>query len=150
MTTPDPATLAAKAEKLLALHVPGQPVVLPTVWDAWSAQAVAEAGFAALTVGSHPLADSRGQDDAESMSLSDALDGIARVTQAVDLPVSADVESGYGVTPSELVERVLVAGRWVSILKTPCIRLDGSGIPRSMQTTLPGCGRALMKPGCTW
>ena len=84
--------------------------MLPTVWDAWSANAVVAAGFPALTIGSHPLADSRGQGDNEAMSLDDALDGIRRITAAVDVPVSADMESGYDTAATELVERVLDAG----------------------------------------
>lgn len=102
--------LATTAECLLELHHSGTTVVLPTVWDAWSANAVAAAGFAALTVGSNPLADSRGQSDGEGMSLDDALDGVRRVTAAVDVPVSADMESGYDTPATELVERVLDAG----------------------------------------
>ncbi|WP_371749004.1 isocitrate lyase/phosphoenolpyruvate mutase family protein [Aquihabitans sp. G128] len=102
--------LAAKATKLLDLHHAGTTLVLPTVWDAWSARAVVDAGFPALTIGSHPLADSRGQQDNEGMTLDDALDGIRRITGAVDVPVSADVESGYDTPPAELVERVLDAG----------------------------------------
>ncbi len=102
--------LTARAQKLLDLHHSGTTLVLPTVWDAWSAQAVVAAGFSALTVGSHPLADSRGQQDGEGMSLDDALDGIRRITGAVDVPVSADMESGYDTPAAELVERVLDAG----------------------------------------
>ena len=60
--------------------------------------------------GSHPLGDSRGQGDGEAMSLDDALDGIGRITAAVDVPVSADMESGYDTPAAELVERVLAAG----------------------------------------
>ncbi len=104
------ADIAARAQQLLHLHHTGTTLVLPTVWDAWSARTVVAAGFPALTVGSHPLADSRGQADNEDMTLDDALDGIRRVTGAVDVPVSADVESGYDTAPSELVERVLEAG----------------------------------------
>lgn len=104
------ADLAARAQQLLDLHHAGTTLVLPTVWDAWSAKAVVDAGFPALTIGSHPLADSRGQDDNEGMTLDDAVDGIRRVTSAVDVPVSADVESGYGAEPAVLVERVLEAG----------------------------------------
>jgi len=102
--------LTARASELLALHHSGTTLVLPTVWDAWSARAVVDAGFRALTVGSHPLADSRGQSDNEGMTLDEALDGIRRVTGAVDVPVSADMESGYDTAPAELVERVLEAG----------------------------------------
>ena len=102
--------VATRAQQLLDLHHAGTTLVLPTVWDAWSARAIVAAGFPALTIGSHPLADSRGQGDAEAMSLDDALDGIRRVTAAVDVPVSADMESGYDTAAKELVERVLDAG----------------------------------------
>lgn len=102
--------VAAKASQLLAMHHTATTLVLPTVWDAWSARTVVDAGFGALSIGSHPLADSRGQQDNEGMSLDDALDGIARVTGAVDVPVTADVESGYDTPAAELVERVLAAG----------------------------------------
>ena len=102
---------SAKATRLLELHHTGTTLVLPNVWDAWSARAVAEAGFAALSIGSHPLADSRGQGDNEDMSIDDALDGVRRICSAVpDVPVTADMESGYGVAPVELVERLLEAG----------------------------------------
>jgi 2-methylisocitrate lyase-like PEP mutase family enzyme len=104
------ADLASRAQQLLDLHHSGTTLVLPTVWDAWSANAVVAAGFSALTIGSHPLADSRGQGDNEAMSLEDALDGIRRITAAVDVPVSADMESGYDTAAAELVERVLDAG----------------------------------------
>lgn len=103
-------SLSERAEALLALHHRATPVVLPTVWDAWSAQAAVSAGFEALTVGSHPVANSVGAGDGEDMSLEDALAGIARVTHAVDVPVSADLESGYDTAAAELVDRVLEAG----------------------------------------
>ncbi len=51
-------TLQERAAALLALHQPGNPVVLPTVWDAWSARLAVGEGFSGLTVGSHPLAES--------------------------------------------------------------------------------------------
>lgn len=103
--------LATRARTLLDLHHTGRTLVLPNVWDAWSARAVAEAGFPALSIGSHPLADSRGQGDKEDMSLDDALDGVRRVCGAVpDVPVTADLEAGYGASPAELVDRMLEAG----------------------------------------
>jgi 2-methylisocitrate lyase-like PEP mutase family enzyme len=102
--------VAGRAHELAEMHQRGQMLVLPTVWDVWSARTAVEAGFAALTIGSHPLADSRGQSDNEGMTLDDALDGIARICAAVDVPVSADVESGYDTPAEELVARVLEAG----------------------------------------
>lgn len=102
--------LKSLASDLLRLHHTDETLVLPTVWDVWSARAVVDAGFPALTIGSHPLADSRGQQDGEGMTLDDALDGIRRICSAVRVPVSADVESGYDTPAAELVERVLDTG----------------------------------------
>lgn len=92
------------------MHRPGDPVVLPTVWDAWSASLAAEAGFAALTVGSHPVADSVGKPDGEGMAFDDLLTRVAQITAAVDLPVSVDVESGYGESPERLIDGLLSVG----------------------------------------
>jgi 2-methylisocitrate lyase-like PEP mutase family enzyme len=102
--------LEKRAETLLALHQPGNPVVLPTVWDAWSARLAVDAGFAALTVGSHPLADSVGKADQEGMTFDDVLARIAQITAAVDVPISVDIESGYGEDPTRLIEGLLGAG----------------------------------------
>ncbi|BBX67152.1 isocitrate lyase/PEP mutase family protein [Mycolicibacterium psychrotolerans] len=102
--------LKGRAETLLALHRPGDPVILPTVWDAWSARLAADAGFAALTVGSHPVADSVGKPDNEGMSFDDLLTRVAQITAATDLPVSVDIESGYGEAPSRLIEGLLSVG----------------------------------------
>jgi 2-methylisocitrate lyase-like PEP mutase family enzyme len=103
-------TLAQRAAALLELHQPGNPVVLPTVWDAWSARLATDAGFAALTVGSHPLADSIGKPDGEGMSFGDVCTRVAQITAAVDVPVSVDIESGYGVAAERLIDGLLGAG----------------------------------------
>ena len=92
------------------MHRPGDPVVLPTVWDAWSASLAAESGFAALTIGSHPVADSVGKPDGEGMAFDDLLTRVAQITAAVDLPVSVDVESGYGESPERLIDGLLSVG----------------------------------------
>jgi len=103
-------TTAERATALLELHQPGNPVILPTVWDAWSARLAADAGFAALTVGSHPLADSIGKPDNEGMSFDDVLTRVAQITAAVDVPVSVDIESGYGQPAARLIEGLLGVG----------------------------------------
>ncbi|OBF00184.1 isocitrate lyase/phosphoenolpyruvate mutase family protein [Mycobacterium sp. 852002-10029_SCH5224772] len=105
-----PTTPAERAAALLRLHRPGNPVILPTVWDAWSARLAAGAGFVALTVGSHPMADSIGKPDNEGMSFDDVLDRVAQITAAVDVPVSVDVESGYGLPADRLIEGLLGVG----------------------------------------
>jgi 2-methylisocitrate lyase-like PEP mutase family enzyme len=106
----DKQVLKTRAEALLALHRPGDPVILPTVWDAWSAKLAVEAGFAALTVGSHPVADSIGRADNEGMTFDELLTRVAQITEAVDAPVSVDIESGYAEAPTRLIEGLLGAG----------------------------------------
>jgi 2-methylisocitrate lyase-like PEP mutase family enzyme len=101
--------LKDRAEALLALHQPGNPVVLPTVWDAWSARLAVDAGFVALTVGSHPLADSVGKADQEGMTFDDVVTRVKQITDAVDVPVSVDIESGYGQSPTRLITGLLDA-----------------------------------------
>lgn len=103
-------SLDAKAKTLLELHRPGDPVVLPTVWDAWSANVAVAAGFSALTMGSHPVADSVGRSDGEGMTYDELLARVTQVTGAVDVPVSVDIESGYGLEPARLIEGLLAAG----------------------------------------
>ncbi|MFC9994304.1 isocitrate lyase/phosphoenolpyruvate mutase family protein [Nocardia sp. NPDC127526] len=103
-------TLKEKAATFLGLHKPGDPVILPTVWDAWSAKLVQEAGFSALTVGSHPLADSLGKGDGEGMAFADVTGRVREITTAVSIPVSVDLESGYGLKPFHIIEGLLDAG----------------------------------------
>lgn len=102
--------LRTLAERLLALHVPGDPGVLPTAWDAWSAQVAEAAGFGGVTIGSHPLASSLGRPDGEGMSFTEVTDRVAQITRAITIPVSVDVESGYGLSASELIDGLLGAG----------------------------------------
>ena len=99
-----------KATTLLELHRPGNPVILPTVWDAWSANLAVSAGFQALTAGSHPVSDSIGKPDNEGITFDELLHRISQITAAVELPVSVDIESGYGLEPARLIEGLIGAG----------------------------------------
>ncbi|MDX2355825.1 isocitrate lyase/phosphoenolpyruvate mutase family protein [Dietzia sp. PP-33] len=102
--------VGARARELAALHESGDLVVLPTVWDTWSARVAAGAGFHGLTVGSHPVADAIGSADGENMDFGEYLGVVRRIADSVDVPVSADVESGYGFAPEELISRLLEVG----------------------------------------
>lgn len=101
---------ADRATTLAEQHESGEVLVLPTVWDTWSAQVAVQAGFRGLTVGSHPVADAIGSADGENMDFADYLAVVARIADSVEVPVSADVESGYGLAAKELIERLLEAG----------------------------------------
>lgn len=98
------------AQNLATLHESNDLLILPTVWDTWSAAVAAEAGFRGLTIGSHPVADAIGSSDGENMKFSRYLRVSKRIIQAVDVPVSVDVESGYGLEPGELIYRLLEIG----------------------------------------
>ncbi|WP_328411381.1 isocitrate lyase/phosphoenolpyruvate mutase family protein [Streptomyces violaceus] len=95
-----------------ALHhhrAPEDPLVLPGPWDAASARVFAEAGFPALATPSAGVAASLGYEDGQ-VPADEMFAAVARIVRAVDVPVSADVEGGYGLAPKELVERLLETG----------------------------------------
>ncbi|CAB4936805.1 unannotated protein [freshwater metagenome] len=98
------------ARRLKELHGGGGTLVLPTVWDVWSARVAVGAGFEALTIGSHPLADSRGAKDNEGQTLDEVLTAVRPIIAAVDVPVSVDLEAGYGADPADLIAGLIEAG----------------------------------------
>ncbi|WP_344934100.1 isocitrate lyase/phosphoenolpyruvate mutase family protein [Sphaerisporangium flaviroseum] len=100
----------AGAAALRALHVPGSPLVLPNVWDAASARAVTAAGFPVVATGSAAVAPALGYADGEATPAGVMFDAVARIVRAVPVPVTADLERGYGLAPAELVERIAATG----------------------------------------
>ncbi|MEM0930354.1 MAG: isocitrate lyase/phosphoenolpyruvate mutase family protein [Pseudomonadota bacterium] len=95
-----------KATAFKAFHVPGDPLVLTNIWDAGSAQAVTNAGAKALATGSASVAMARGFTDGEDIPLSTLLSVLAEITQATDLPVSADFETGFAEGVDGLVANI--------------------------------------------
>jgi 2-methylisocitrate lyase-like PEP mutase family enzyme len=99
-------------EVLRALHrhrLPDDPLVLPGPWDAVSARVCVDAGFPALATPSAGIAASLGYEDGATPA-AEMFAAVARIARTVEVPVSADVEDGYGLAPKELVERLLEAG----------------------------------------
>lgn len=98
--------MSKKVEAFRALHVPGDPLILFNIWDAGSARAVAEAGAKAIATGSYGVAEAQGFKDGEAFALDDALTNCERILRATDLPVSIDMEAGYGDTAEEVARSV--------------------------------------------
>jgi len=94
-----------RAAAFLALHQPGAGFVLPNAWDGGSARILEQVGFAAIATTSAGIAFSLGRADAH-MTGSEMLDCIATIVEAVDCPVTADLESGYGATPDHVADTV--------------------------------------------
>ncbi|MFD3422240.1 isocitrate lyase/PEP mutase family protein [Streptomyces decoyicus] len=109
MTTATAAAATAAAALRALHHGPELPLVLPGPWDAASARVFADAGFAALATPSAGIAASLGYEDGQTPA-DEMFAAVARIVRAVDIPVSADVEAGYGLSAKELVGRLADAG----------------------------------------
>ncbi|KPU84047.1 phosphonomutase [Marinosulfonomonas sp. PRT-SC04] len=103
----------SKSELFQALHIKSDPVVLFNVWDAGSAAIVQSAGAKAIATGSWPVAAAQGFADGQVIPLELMLDNLRRIVDAVDLPVSCDIEGAYSIAPdgvADTVEQVVKAG----------------------------------------
>ncbi len=87
---------AGRAQALRALHRAPEILVLVNAWDAASARAIVAAGAQAIATASHSVAAVHGYPDGERIPRELALSALARVCAAVDVPVTADLEAGYG------------------------------------------------------
>jgi 2-methylisocitrate lyase-like PEP mutase family enzyme len=97
---------ADNAEVLRRLHLEGPMLVLPNAWDAGSARIFVEAGFPALATTSAGIAFSLGLPDGERISRDEMLGAVRRITRRISVPVTADMEAGYGVAPHDVAETV--------------------------------------------
>jgi 2-methylisocitrate lyase-like PEP mutase family enzyme len=98
-----------KAEQFRAFHIPGKPLVLFNIWDAGSAKAVAIGGAKAIATGSWSVANANGFADGERIPLALAIDNLRRIVGVTDLPVTIDLESGYGDAPEVVAETIALA-----------------------------------------
>jgi methylisocitrate lyase len=112
-STLDAATWIGRAQRFRDLHVAGKPLVLFNAWDAGSANAVADAGAPAIATSSWAVAAAHGYSDGEQLPLEAALANLRRIVKSVELPVSVDLEAGYGTSPEAVaaaVRKVIAAG----------------------------------------
>ncbi len=103
----DPASYDAAAA-LLALHA-GPGFVLPNAWDAGSARILEQVGFPAIGTTSAGIAWSCGIPDGELLDRDTMLEHVSRIVAAVGVPVTADLEAGYGDTADDVAHTVALA-----------------------------------------
>src|SRR5690349_8182122 len=94
------------AATLRSLHVPGTPLVLANAWDAASARVAAAAGAPAVATTSAGVSWCLGSRDGDALPRDEALAHLSRIVAAVTVPVTADIESGFGATPAEVAETI--------------------------------------------
>jgi len=99
-----------KAEAFRKLHAPGSCFVIPNFWDAGSARLLEHAGFKALASSSAGFAFSQARADLH-VSKSSLMSHLAAVCQATSLPVSADLQNGFGNDPEDMAVTILQAAR---------------------------------------
>ena len=102
--------VAADAERLRVLHVPGDPLLLANIWDPATAWVVESVGMQAIATASAALAPVNGYEDHGHLPPDIAFSALRRITDAVTLPVTADLEDGYGLSPQEFVDGLADAG----------------------------------------
>jgi 2-methylisocitrate lyase-like PEP mutase family enzyme len=104
---------AEKAERFRKLHHGPRILALPNAWDVASARVLEEAGHPAIATSSAAVAFSLGYPDGQRISRDEMLEMVARIARAVRVPVTADMESGYGTTVKDMVDTakaVMAAG----------------------------------------
>ncbi|HEV2298405.1 MAG TPA: isocitrate lyase/phosphoenolpyruvate mutase family protein [Candidatus Acidoferrales bacterium] len=104
---------AEKAQSLLSLHRGPRILVLPNAWDVASARIFEDAGFPAIATTSSGVANSLGYADGQHISRNEMLEVVERIARAVSVPVTADMEGGYGTTIDAMAETargVIAAG----------------------------------------
>ncbi len=110
-TTTTLETLAERATRLRALHhAAEQPLILPNAWDAASARLVQDVGFPAVATTSSGVATALGWPDGEQLPLDEVFGAVARIARVIDVPLTADLEAGYGLDAPAFVRRMLEAG----------------------------------------
>jgi 2-methylisocitrate lyase-like PEP mutase family enzyme len=123
-----------KAERFRKLHGGPHILALPNAWDVVSARILEEAGYPAIATSSAAIAFSLGYPDGQRISRDEMLEVVARIARGVRVPVTADMESGYGTTVKDMVETakaVIAAGAVGMNLE------DVTGDDESSQVDLP-------------
>jgi len=95
------------AEAFRAMHRGPRILLLPNAWDVASARVLEEAGFGAIATTSAGIAFTLGYPDGQRISRHEMLQAVSRIAAAIKVPVTADVEAGYGNRPEDAAQTAL-------------------------------------------
>jgi 2-methylisocitrate lyase-like PEP mutase family enzyme len=137
------ATSREKAEALRKLHAGPRALVFANAWDVASARLVEEIGFPAIATSSAGVAFALGYPDGQRITRAEMLDMVRRIAAAVRVPVTADMEAGYGTTPEAAAEtaRGVVAAGAVG-MNLEDTGTDGNLLPHEAQADRIRAARA--------
>jgi 2-methylisocitrate lyase-like PEP mutase family enzyme len=117
-----------KAELFKGLHIPGRPLVLFNVWDTASTRAVAAGGSQAIATSSWSVAHANGSADGEHLPLATTIETLTRIVAVTELPVTVDLESGYGQTSE-------------AVAKTIGFAISAGAVGCNLEDSIPSKGR---------
>jgi 2-methylisocitrate lyase-like PEP mutase family enzyme len=103
------STQQEKATQFMSYHTPGKPVILFNGWDAGSVKAIAECGAKIVGTGGHGVAESLGYEDGENMPVTSLMENTRRIVATTDLPITIDIDGGYGESPQDVGRTVTMA-----------------------------------------
>ncbi|MBV2156479.1 isocitrate lyase/phosphoenolpyruvate mutase family protein [Kitasatospora sp. SUK 42] len=135
---------ANKSSVFRSLHSPARPLALANVWDVAGARIVEAAGASAIATTSAGVAWSLGAPDGDSVPRDQVLDVVARIAVAVGVPVTVDIEGGYGQTPDDVARTVTL------LLEAGAVGInieDGPRPPAALAERLGAARRAARTAG---
>jgi 2-methylisocitrate lyase-like PEP mutase family enzyme len=136
---PDRQTQAAKAQAFRAMHHGQKILVLPNAWDVASARILEEAGAAAIATTSAGVAFTLGYPDGQKISREEMIGAVARIVAKVKVPVTADIESGYGERPEDAARTAK------AVIEAGAVGLNLEDVVRGSQEQLAGLSLQLEK-----
>ncbi|HEY1850385.1 MAG TPA: isocitrate lyase/phosphoenolpyruvate mutase family protein [Candidatus Binataceae bacterium] len=119
-----------RAEAFRRMHGRGRILLLPNAWDAMSARIFEAAGFEAIATTSAGVAYAIGYPDGELVPRDEMIAAVARIARVVDIPVTADMESGFAQSPAEVAETVKLV-------------ISAGALGINLEDTVHGAGRTL-------
>lgn len=120
-----------KAQELHRLHEPGNFLILPNIWEPLGAALLQKSGYGVVATSSSAVALTHGYLDGEKMPFNDVITQLKRIVDAVDIPVTADIECAYASNNRELEENIEI------FLETGIVGINFEDTDKKTATLLP-------------